>query len=36
MAFLNDVAWNAMNVAIIATLLISARGSRGRPAPAMA
>ena len=36
MAFLNGVAWNAMNVVIITTLLIRARGGRSRPAPAMA
>lgn len=34
MAFLNGVAWNAMNVAIIATLLIRARGGRVAPASA--
>ncbi|MGG5809783.1 MFS transporter [Falsiroseomonas sp. CW058] len=34
MAFLNGVAWNAMNVAIVATLLLRARRGRGRGAVA--
>jgi MFS family permease len=30
LAFLNGVAWNAMNVIIVATLLLRAKGGRGR------